>query len=202
MFFNKLILFLIPLSLNAQSIESVISAIQTKFLTVNDLQADFTQKINYSNSDNTVKLSGKFYFKKENKLRIEVQDREIISDGINIWNYDESNDKLIISLYEDEYTTFSLPTIINVYPDLCDKQMDRNERGEVSIKFIPNEDQLNFKTAVISVTSDYNIDKIEITDYNEMKFTFELESIETNSNLSDQLFIFKPAEGVEIIDLR
>ncbi|MCK5456440.1 MAG: hypothetical protein KAI45_04880, partial [Melioribacteraceae bacterium] len=46
------------------------------------------------------------------------------------------------------------------------------------------------------------IEKVEITDFNNMKFIFELDSIKLNTKLSEQLFNFKPTEGVEVIDLR
>lgn len=202
MLLKTIFLLLIAFIINAQSAESIIQRIQTKFSTVEDLKADFIQKMNSPSADNTLTLSGKFYFKKEDKLRIEVQNRIIISDGITVWNIDESNNKVIISLYDVDYTTFSLPTIINAYPDLCDKELISDESGTTLIKLVPTEDQLSFKSAIISVDRNDNIEKVEITDFNGMQFLFELESIKTNSDLSDQLFNYEPAEGVEVIDLR
>lgn len=107
----------------------------------------------------------------------------------------------MISSYDNDYTTFSLPEIINSYPSLCDKELIIGNLERNVVKLTPNNEQLSFKSASISVKNDM-IDKVDITDFNDMNFIFELSSIEINLNLSDELFSFNPTEGVEIVDLR
>ncbi len=147
-------------------------------------------------------MTGTFYFKKENRLRIEIKNRLIVSDGSTIWNLNQNENKLIISSYDSDYTSFSLPQIINIYPNLCDKELIVNTPTRKTVRLVPNNNQLNFQSAEISVNNTSIIEKVIITDFNSMKFIFELSKTQTNIGLSDNLFVYEPEEGVEIVDLR
>ncbi len=188
--------------LNAQTADEVIQKIQSKFSTINDIKANFTQILYSAGQNNPRILKGKFFFKKENNLRIEVKDRLIVSNGTTVWNFNKSDNKVIISNYDNDYTSFSLPEIINSYPDMCDKKIIKRDADVTEIEFIPKDDRLNFKSVLITVDNNDVIKKVEITDYNSMRLIFELDSIQLNNKLSGQLFNFEPIEGVEIIDLR
>ena len=76
----------------AQSAESVLKSLQNKFDSISDLSADVNQKSNGKSS-----LSGKLFFKKENKLRMEFGNQTIIADGTTSWNYNKKDKKVIIS---------------------------------------------------------------------------------------------------------
>lgn len=196
------LMILFATTLNAQTADEVIQKIQIKFSTVEDIKANFTQKIISALNEAPITLTGKFYFKKENNLRIEVKNRIIISNGNTVWNNNNTMNKVIISNYEGDYTSFSLPEIINSYPRLCEKEIVSNQSGVKVIKLTPNDNQLSFKSALISVNENDIIEKVQITDFNNMEFIFGLDSIELNTKLSGQLFNFKPTEGVAVIDLR
>lgn len=198
------VIFMILLAgiINAQTADEIVQKIQTKFSTINDLKANFTQKVYSSEGKKPTVLTGKFYFKKDNSLRIEVKDRLIVSNGATVWNFNKSTNKVIISNYDNDYTSFSLPEIINSYPGMCDKQIVKRMPGVTELKLTPKDDRLNFKSVLISVDKDDVITKVEITDFNNMKFVFELDSVKLNNKLSGQLFNFEPSEGVEVIDLR
>lgn len=202
MMMKLFLMILFATTLNAQTADEVIQKIQTKFSTVEDIKANFTQKIISSLDETPITLTGKFYFKKENNLRIEVKNSIIVSNGNTVWNNNKTMNKVIISNYEGDYTSFSLPEIINSYPRLCKKEIVSNLSGVTVIKLTPNDNQLSFKTALISVNKNDIIEKIQITDFNNMEFIFGLDSIKLNTKLSGQLFNFEPTEGVEVIDLR
>ncbi|NOX65319.1 MAG: outer membrane lipoprotein chaperone LolA [Chlorobi bacterium] len=199
---NVIFVILLAGIINAQTADEVVQEIQTKFSTINDLKANFIQTIYSSEKKKPTILTGKFYFKKDNSLRIEVKDRLIVSNGVTVWNFNKSTNKVIISKYDNDYTNFSLPEIINSYPDMCDKEIVERKPGVTEIKLTPKDDRLNFKSVLISVDKNDVITKVEITDFNNMKFVFELDSVQLNNKLSGQLFNFEPSEGVEVIDLR
>lgn len=201
-YFEIFFLIIFVTILSGQSADEVILKIQNKFSVTEDIKANFTQKINSANQDNTLKLTGTFYFKKENRLRIEIKNRLIVSDGNTIWNLNQNENKLIISSYDSDYTSFSLPQIINNYPNLCDKELIVNTPNKKTVRLVPNDNQLNFQSAEISVNTNSLIEKVIITDFNSMKFIFELTKTQTNIGLSDNLFVYEPEEGVEIVDLR
>jgi len=199
---NIILIVLLAGIINAQTADEVVRKIQNKFSTIDDLKANFTQIIYSSGKNTPTVLKGKFFFKKVNNLRIEVKDRLIVSNGTTVWNFDKSNNKVIISNYDNDYTSFSLPDIINSYPDLCSKEIVGKKAGITEVKLTPNDDRLNFKSVLLAVNNNDVIERVEITDYNNMRLVFELDSVQLNNNLSGQLFNFEPTEGVEVIDLR
>ena len=83
---------LINLLLFTMPNDNIVNKLQETFDNISYMQADFSQ---ISESNNSI--SGKFYFAKENKYRIELPNNIIISDGQSIWNHDIKTKKVIIS---------------------------------------------------------------------------------------------------------
>lgn len=59
----------------------LLQAVQEKFNTLSDLSANLTQSVNGS-----ANLTGKVYYKKEDKIRFELTNILIVSDGETNWN--------------------------------------------------------------------------------------------------------------------
>ena len=62
--------------------EDVLKALQDKFNSINDLQADISQS-----TDGKQNLIGKLLYKKENKLRFELKNHLIISNGTTSYHF-------------------------------------------------------------------------------------------------------------------
>ena len=65
--------------------------LQSSFDSLKDFSADFVQLNN-----GKVNIEGKFFFKKENKLRLELKNLIIVSDGKTNWNYNKRQKKVIM----------------------------------------------------------------------------------------------------------
>ncbi len=199
----RIFIFLaIPFFLQAQVADSVIKKMQKKFATIEDLKADFRQSIYSVPNVESIVFEGKFYYKKENNFAIILPRRDIISDGESVWNYDKTQNKVVISEFDNENTTFSLNKIIYSYPEKCDLSLVRNSTDSFIIKAIPNDLDINFKEAYLTVSENYLLDKVEIIDFNNVKYIFELFSTKINQKISDSFFQFAPSTEVEVIDLR
>ena len=48
-----------------------------------------------------INFDGKFLFKKENQLRLELKNLIIVSDGKTNWNYNKKQNKVIITNYDE-----------------------------------------------------------------------------------------------------
>ena len=195
-------LFFFSITLSAQSADEIIKNVQHKFDTIENLSANFTQSVLYSESSNSIKFSGKFFFMKPNSFRIELPDREIISDGSSVWNYDKKQNKIVISEAVTDEVSFSLTDIIYSYPNKCDLSLIKSDDSGFTIKAVPNKVELAFNEAIFKINKNYILTKIIISDYNEMKYSFELLSVKLNGNLDKNLFLFNPSKKVEVIDLR
>lgn len=202
MIFRILFLFIIPFFIQAQDVKEVIENLQNKFDTIQNFKSDFSQTISTSHSAKLMNFEGKFYFKKENNFSIVLPNRSIISDGKSIWNYDKTQSKVVISPFENDDATFSLNKIIYSYPEKCELLLITNTGNNFVVKAIPKNNALSFKEAYLTINSNFILNKVEIIDFNNMKFIFTLYSIEINQINDNTKFNFIPTDEVEIIDLR
>lgn len=202
MIFRFLVLLIIPLTFYAQSADDIIDKVQKKFDKIDNLKAKFSQTIYSTQSLESINFEGEFYYKKEDSFRISIPNRKIISDGKSVWNFNERENKVVISDAEFDEASFSLKEIIYSYPEKCDLSLLESESEKYYIKAIPNDLDLNFKEVYLTINNKYLLNKVEIVDFNNMKFVFELFAIKLNQNIDDELFKFLPSEEVEIIDLR
>ncbi len=201
MLLRILLLFLLTFAINAQDAKQVIQKLQNKFSTIDNLTSEFSQAIVSNQNTQTIQLEGKFSFKKENSFSIKLPTREIISNGVSVWNYDETQRKVVISNYDSENSNFSLNEIIYKYPEKCKLTLVQKSKNYI-IKAIPEESLLSFKEAFLTIDKDYLLNKVEIIDFNNVKYIFQLTNIKLNEKLGDNQFEFIPSDEVEVIDLR
>ena len=198
----RVLLFLVfPIIIIAQDASEVIQKLQHKFSTIQDITAQFSQSVNSGKNLQTMNLEGEFYFKKENSFSIKMVGRAIISDGISVWNIDENQNKVVISLVDEESSSFSLTEIIYSYPNKCELTLIDKNKGFV-VKAVPKESMLSFKEAYLTIDTNFILNTVEIIDFNDIKYLFQLSNIKLNQKLDDALFKFNPSDKVEVIDLR
>ena len=145
MILRLLIFILIPLTFNAQSADEVITKLQDKFATIQNMKSDFSQTIYSTQSMKSIHFEGEFYYKKENSFSIVLPKREIISDGESIWNYDKTGSKVVISTFDSDNITFSLNEIICSYPEKCNLSLINNEENNSIIKAVPKNLEIRYK---------------------------------------------------------
>lgn len=188
-----LIILLLPLGLvYSQTAESNFQKLKEKFLEIEYLSADVIQSTVNS------KAQGRFVYGKGDKFKISFNNVKIVSDGMTIWNYNESENKCVISSVEDNQSIFTLDVYLNEY---ADKSVFK-DNGPRSILLIPNEQDAPFQEITLHWNRDYILNKIEILDVNSYLFTFELYGIKVNNEVSERAFSFNIPEGCRIIDLR
>ncbi|MGE5845451.1 MAG: LolA family protein [Ignavibacteria bacterium] len=183
---------------DTQNAGSILKSVQEKFNNINDLSADF---IRYSGGSE--KLSGKLFYKKENKVRLELKNSTIVSDGETNWNYSKSGNKVVISEFDDsDPSALSLPKILYKYPSECKISSEPAGENQVLVLVPEKSSELNFKQVKITVNKEYLIEKILIDDPNSGVFEIALSNYKLNRNIPDNKFTFSPPEGSKVIDLR
>lgn len=192
---KNLFLILFLLILNSFTFASGLKGIQDKFSSIKD----FTVNVSQSGS---VNLKGKLSFKKENKMRLELNDVLLISDGTTNWNYNSKQNKVLITSADDTETgLLSLNAMIFDYPELCNVT-ETETSGKSIIVLKPKKSNLSFKEIKITANKESLIEKVEIVDTNGGKSTIVFSNYKLDQNLNDTLFSYKPAEGTSVIDLR
>jgi outer membrane lipoprotein carrier protein len=126
----------------------------------------------------------------------------IVSDGETSWNYNEQQNKVIITNYDTEGNKIlSLRQIIFEYPDECELSTYDSE-GEKVLQLIPQNNSLSFNSVKLFITDDNLISKVLIDDPSTGSIQVFLSNYKINKNLSDSLFSFSPPEGSQVLDLR
>jgi chaperone LolA len=192
------LLFLLTSSLPAaESGEQLVKALQGKLSSISDLSADFRQT-----SNGKVTLAGKFFYGKGNRMKLELRNLTIISDGKTSWSYNKREKKVIVSNYDPtDPSIISLENIINNYPSKC--KMTSDKEGETNIlNLIPNKSGSSFKNAKIYISPDNLILKINLTDQNNNNVQIEFSNYQLNKNLNTSTFTFTAPKGSKVIDLR
>ena len=183
---------------NAQSdAEELLKNIQDKFDSITDLSAQIAHSVN-----GNVNLKGKVFYKKDNRLRFEFENMLIISDGETSWNYNQKDNKVIITNYESEGNKIlSIRQIIYEYPDDCELTTYEFESKKI-LQLIPKDNTFSFNSIKLFIDDDNLITKVLLDDPATGKIQIDLTNYQLNKNLPDSYFSFSPPEGSQILDLR
>ncbi|MCL5030318.1 MAG: outer membrane lipoprotein carrier protein LolA [Bacteroidetes bacterium] len=196
-FFLTGLLFISSTSFSQNNSNMLLKSLQNKFNSINDLSADFKQSTN-----GRINLVGKFFYKKENDLRLELRNLMIVSDGTTNWSYNKKENKVIISNYDpSDPSIISLKRIIEDYPAKCEVS-DEKENGNNVLVLKPGKPGMNFKIAKIFINSSDLVQKIILTDQNDALIQIEFSNYKLNQKLNNSTFTFIPPKGSKVIDLR
>jgi len=196
--FTIFVLFLLVSSLTlAENGEQLAKQLQNKFNSISYLTADFRQTTN-----GKVTLAGKFFYGKGNKMRLDLKNLTIVSDGKTSWSYNKKEKKVVISNYDPtDPSIISLEKIINDYPSRCKLTLEKNSGVNV-LNLTPNKTGLSFKNAKIFINTEELIDKIELTDQDNSLIVIEFSNYQLDKNINNSTFAFTPPKGSKVIDLR
>jgi len=171
--------------------------VQEKYNTIKDFSSDFIQSTGNGNINN-----GKFFYKADNKFRIEVKSRIIVSDGESTWTYTKKNNQVVISSSDDELNSFSIRDYLYEYPKQCTVNTYENEDGSHTIILKPQTTGLEFKEVRLVINTNNLIQQIELYDLMNNNYKVILENKKLNQKIDDKLFTFEIPEGTRVIDLR
>jgi outer membrane lipoprotein carrier protein len=181
---------------SSAQVTGLLKELQNRFNSVTDISADFKQFTN-----GKLSVSGKFLYKKSNKLRLELKNAVIISNGSDNWNYNKKENKVVISSSdENDPGVFSLEKFIFDYPAKCSVE-ESIENGANIIKLVPKNSSLNFSSAILFPNNNL-LEKLVITDTGGQTYLIEFTNIKLNPGLPENKFNFTPSEGTKVIDLR
>jgi len=197
---TKKIIFILIFSLltGFSNGQTMLEKVQKKFYSIKDFTADFVQK-----SNGALNLSGKIKFKQKDKIRIEVGNILIVSDGKTNWNYNKKTNKIIISNIEEETPSiFSINQLINNIPSkgMVSERKDSNY-NIIKVEF-NDSSGINLDFAELYFNNSYKIKKILLKGDSFGILEIYLTNYKENVELKNSIFELTPSKGTEIIDLR
>lgn len=203
---NKIIFIisLLPLVLSAQNATDVLERVQSKFQSLQNFEANFIQSADIDSQNGYSGSEGYFYYKKGNKFRVDLGSMIIVSDGKTLWNYNESQNRVLINYVEDDASSFSIEKYIMEYPSRCDvKLLSSDDKTKTYLlQLIPKDLDLEFNSIKLWINGEDLLNQLELVDLNDMTFTVRFQNIKINQKMNDSKFTFTPPKGSQIIDLR
>jgi outer membrane lipoprotein carrier protein len=175
---------------------NVLDSLQSEFNSINNMTANFAQYIKGREN-----LSGKLYYEKGSKLRLELKTNLIVTDGKTSWNYNKNQNKVIISNYNpNDPSVLSIDKIINDYPAKCVVSIDSSNKDAVVLS--PKNFGMNFTKVTFWADSDHLIKKmiIEESPGNDIELLFS--DYKLNQKIPASKFTFTPPKGCTVVDLR
>jgi len=189
----------------SQPANPVIKKLQTKFNSINNFTANFVQNYLSSEGHDQGKSSGTLTYKRKNKFIVTLKNQIIVSDGQTVWNSDKRFNRVVLSNYNDDPTTFSLERFVFDYPPLCKIKLIRDDPASKTgscIELTPKDQDMEFKYVKIWISPDDMISKLEVLDLGDIRYSFQFSDVKINQEISDSRFTFYPPKGMKIIDLR
>ncbi|MDA3843899.1 MAG: outer-membrane lipoprotein carrier protein LolA [Candidatus Kapabacteria bacterium] len=197
-----LFLSVIGTAFGEKSKEDVYNYLKNKYADAKALTVDFEIK--------DVNAKGSLSVKRGNKYKIEFNDRIIVCDGKNLWNYDKAQKKVILSSYEKDDESVNLEDFFFSFlrdykPTAISVRKLENGRGQYLLTLKPSSDskklnQVNELILSIDIKT-MKIASVSVDDA-DIFMTWEISNLKTRKNLSDKIFDFRTPKGTELIDLR
>src|ERR1035437_7638490 len=192
-------IFLLAISVSAQDkSKEFLDAVQKKYKSINDLSADFKQSTNGKEN-----LKGKIFYSKGNKLRMELKNSTIISDGTVLWNYNKGQKKVVINNASgSDPSSISIDKFLYDYPSKSTVTLEKEDNHDVLVLVPQTDNNMNFKKTKIRVNQDNLIIEVSIENLSGAITNLQFSNYKLNQNFPESKFIFSSPEGTNVIDLR
>ena len=190
----------------------VIERMQKSFAKSKTFSATFEKRFCWAILDKKSSGSGKIHTRKPSEFRLEIDDGYVVvGDGSAIWVYTPDNEQVVVSSYNRELPT---PWEILVehseqFSPIAVKEVELEGRPCYAVIMASQAEsgQLVGGGRVEGMTvwvdkKRWHLLMVEQTEANENVTTYVLSRHRVNDKIDDDLFVFRPPSGVEVIDRR
>ena len=188
-----------------QDATAVVSGIQKKYASINDLSSTFTQVTQIKDLDEKISSSGKVWFKKPAMMKWQYEKPwkdTIVSDGKKVWYFDSQEDQVVETEFESVWAgSLGSYTVISILEDL-DRLFDvrpgagsADERGNVLLDLKQKNREQSKQVTIAVDPKSYMLREIIIGDIFGNTTVIKLGTAEINSGIPDSFFAFKKPKG-------
>ena len=190
-----------------ETAQEMLDKVRQKYDSVNDAQLKFSQRVVFGVSKIEQKTNGTLFLKKKNKYRMELGSQTIVTDGKTVWSYSVPNNQVLIDNFKlDERSMTPERLLTGSSGEFYTTLIGNEKLGKVDVvvlKLVPKDDESIIKSMKLWVDeSTWFIKKVELVDVNGKETEYVVDDLQVNVGLQDSRFVFKIAEGVQVVDLR
>ncbi len=192
---------------SAESAEEVLEKVRQKYASINDAELKFSQDVTFQLSDISQHATGTLFLKKENKYRVELGDRTIVTDGTTVWSYSVPNNQVLIDDFKKNDRALSPEKLLTAPPSDEKALLVGKERvgkyETIVVKLVPSGDDSFVLWMKLWVDKDdWMIRKVQIADIHGKETTYVVIDAKINVGLQDSRFVYHIPQGAEVVDLR
>lgn len=184
----------------------IVKNVQNNYEKTNDAVIQFTQTVVYPLSKLSRTITGTLYIKKGNKYRIDTEDKVIVTNGKTSWVYMPSSKQVIIDNFRNDKNTITPEKfLLDVPSDYFAVLLSAKKDGDSKIytlRLTPKSDDSFIRSITIEINGDWTIKSAAVSDMNDTKYTYTVNSLKVNTSLPDSEFEFVPPKGTQVVDLR
>lgn len=190
-------------SLSLMAAESGIEELNEFVQTVETFQADFTQTVFSPNGEVMEEAQGTFALDRPGRFRWDYQDpypQHIVADGQRIWFYDVDLEQVTVNS-QLEALADTPATLLSGEKKPEDKYLLTNipsDDGMLWVELVPKDEGSSFQTIVLAFDK-IGLRQMIMKDSFDQKTRLVFNKVIENPKLADDLFVFTPPEGVDVV---
>lgn len=187
--------------------EKVLDNVKERYDQLEDARLVFTEKVILETAGIEQTISGTLYIKKNNKYRLELPERTVVTDGSTVWSYSASSKQVLIDRFKLTPGSLTPEQILTGASGSYQATLLANEdiggRSMLVLKLIPKTTTSVMQSLKLWVDPDSHlIKKVELVDINDKRTEYLINEIQTDLNLPESKFSYQVPQGVEVVDLR
>ncbi len=209
-----MVISLLPLSLilslallgQGEDSQTILRRMEARVDSLSDFSTEFVQRISYSLSGKRKSFQGRLYLKRPGKFRIETKDYAFVSDSHTLWVFSARNQQVTT------YQADSAPPSLNPYSILLDfrKEFDLDtlmvlsgsEKRTIYLQLHPKDEGYIKLLEIWCDGGDLLPRRVRYVDNADNLVDFNFQVIGFDQGISDSIFSYSPAKGIEVIDMR
>ena len=207
--FLALSLLLAPQSARTQNASAVVSGIQKKYASINDLNSSFTQETWIKDLQEKIVSSGKVWFKKPGMMKWQYEEPwkdTIVSDGKKVWYLDSRENQVtemeLESVWADSLGSYTIISILEDLDRLFDVRLgagSTDKRGSILLDLKQKEQEQSKQVTIAVDPKTYMLREIIIGDIFGNTTVIKLGAPEVNLNIPNSFFTFRKPEGAKAV---
>jgi len=194
-------------SIADESAQDVLTKMRERYESLQDAQFTFSEKTLFGMTKIEQQVSGTLLLKKENKYRIELNGRTIVTDGKTVWSYSAQNNQVLIDDFKMDERSISPQRILAGAPeDYVPTLLGREKSGKLDLivlKLLPRDEQSFIKSMKVWVDDDeWMVRKVELVEAGGKQTVYVVDDVKVNIGVTDSRFAYEIPQGADVVDLR
>ena len=200
-------LLAVPLPAAAISAKKILKKVDKKYKDLSDFRAAFSQTILVDSTDSVGYAAvGTLWVKKPDRFRLELERQTMISDGDTLWTYVPVHQQVLVDRVYPESAASRPDQLFLKYFKEADAELastvELDDHECYLLHLTPEEPEVAVFLKVWVDGKSWLARRLEVTDEGGLITEYEFTDVQTNLDLTDSLFVYRPPPEVEVIDMR